>query len=337
LLKISVIIPSYNQGNFLEETILSVTSQGYPNLELFVIDGGSKDNTIEIIKKYENQLTGWISEKDSGQSDAINKGLEMCTGDILSWLCSDDLYTPGSLFKVDEVFSSLPQQTGVIHGNSEIFKKNKVINYDTGYINWPEERQFAGMTFPQPSSFMRRSILQKAGKLNTKLHFGMDYELFSRMKMISDFHYVDFLFSRYRLHDESKSTTSIAKFIDEWILIFNSIVDGLEIESIKKSLKDLKLKTPPDESTMSFFRKHKSEKNPDPDKMLFYFLVNVIRYDYITEKFDRVKTAGSFVKNNYMDLLKTEPAVVKILKRAQILHPSLLRVVRNVKRSLTKE
>ncbi len=336
VLKISVIIPSFNQGKFLEETILSVLDQKYPSLELFVIDGGSTDNSVDIIKKYEHVLSGWKSEKDQGQSDAINKGLDMCNGDIVSWLCSDDLYTPGSLIKVNEIFSSASSDVGVIHGNSEIFHNEKVVNYDKGYGGWSYERQLAGMMFPQPSSFMRRSALQKVGKLNTSLHYGMDYELFSRLKMISDFQYVDFFFSRYRLHDKSKSTTAIAKFIDEWIFIFNSIVDGLEIEPIKKVLQELNLKVAPDINLMKYFGNFKSLKL-DNDRMLYYFLLNVIRYDYATEKFDRVRKTGTYVKNNLNSYLKNEPSLIKILKRTQILPPALLRVARNFKRSLTKE
>jgi glycosyltransferase involved in cell wall biosynthesis len=161
VLKISVVIPSYNQGKFLESTILSVINQNYPSLELFLIDGGSTDNSVEIIKKYEKHFNYWVSEKDNGQSDAINKGFKLATGDIITWLCSDDLYTDNSLNKVNEVFLEADNNVAVIHGNSEIFRDDKVLFFDKGYGNWSNERQMAGMTFPQPSSFIRRSALEK--------------------------------------------------------------------------------------------------------------------------------------------------------------------------------
>jgi glycosyltransferase involved in cell wall biosynthesis len=334
VLKISVIIPSYNQGKFLEETILSVLEQDYRDLELFIIDGGSKDNSVEIIQKYSSHITGWVSEKDSGQSEAINKGFRMSSGDIISWLCSDDLYTPGTLKKVNEIFASLPPSVGVVHGNSVIFQGEKVVNYDKGYGKWTVERQLAGMTFPQPSSFMKRTFVEQAGLLKTDYHFGMDYELFSRLIMICDFHYEDIFFSRYRLHNDSKSTTSIAKFIEEWIVIFNSIVEGLNIESIKSELNKAGLTSVPDKSIVHFFSGLKTVKNLVYEKMLFYFLVNVIRYDYATGKFDRAKSIGTLLKNDFSNYLKFEPTIIKIINRLNILPAGLLKVARNIKRIL---
>src|SRR5450759_2806690 len=107
-MKISVITPSYNQGQFLEETILSVINQNYPNLEYFIIDGGSTDNSIEIIKKYEKHLTYWVSEKDNGQAHAINKGFKKATGDIVCWINSDDLLIQGAINTISNYFSRNP-------------------------------------------------------------------------------------------------------------------------------------------------------------------------------------------------------------------------------------
>ena len=101
-LKISIITPSYNQGEYIEKTIKSILDQGYPNLEYIIMDGGSNDETVEIIKKYEDKITFWQSEPDKGQTDAINKGFEKCTGDIVTWLCSDDYYEPNVLFEIEK-------------------------------------------------------------------------------------------------------------------------------------------------------------------------------------------------------------------------------------------
>ena len=337
MLKISVIIPSYNQGKFLEETILSVLGQEYPLLELLIIDGGSKDNSVSIIKKYEDKITGWLSEKDNGQSDAINKGFKMCTGDIVSWLGSDDLYTPGTLFKINELFSTFPPSIGVIHGNSEIFNSDEIIRLDKGYEVWSIARQLAGMTFPQPSSFIRKSALDLSGMLNPSLHFGMDYDLFSRLIMVSDFKYIDYQFSRYRLHDESKSTIAIAKFIEEWIIIFNSISEGLKLEKIIQVLEKNKLRTKTDTSTLHFFSELKTIKKIDYEKMLFYFLVNVIRYDYVSENFNRVRKIGIYVSNEFGDYLKSEPLIKKIIRRTQFFPPILIKIARTTKRLLIKK
>ena len=103
--KISIVTPTYNQGRFIEQTICSVLDQGYPNLEYIIIDGGSRDNTVDIIKKYEHRLSYWVSEMDSGQTHAINKGFAKCTGEIFNWINSDDYYAPDALQKIAKAFA----------------------------------------------------------------------------------------------------------------------------------------------------------------------------------------------------------------------------------------
>src|SRR5688500_13464995 len=125
--KISVITSSYNQGKFIEETILSVIGQGYENLEYLVIDGGSTDESVDIIRKYEKQIHYWVSEKDRGQSEAINKGITRSTGEIFTWINSDDLLLPGALHKAAEQFAKVPGQTGVIYGGTVLFENGKDI------------------------------------------------------------------------------------------------------------------------------------------------------------------------------------------------------------------
>ena len=260
----------------------------------------------------------------------------MCTGDVISWLGSDDLYTPGTLFKINELFSTLPPSVGVIHGNSEIFNSNQIIRLDKGYEVWSIARQLAGMTFPQPSSFIRKSALDQSGKLNPSFHYGMDYDLFSRLIMVSDFQYIDIQFSKYRLHDESKSTIAIAKFIEEWIIIFNSIAVGLKLEETIQVLEKNNLKTNTDTATLHFFSELKSIKKIDYEKMLFYFLVNVIRYDYVSENFNRVRKIGKYVSNEFGDYLKSEPLIKKVIRRTQLFPSFLIKIARTTKRLLLK-
>src|SRR5262245_38608843 len=122
--RITVITPSFNQGAFIESTIQSVLNQNYPNLEYFVIDGGSTDNSVDVIRKYESAITYWVSEKDSGQSEAINKGLKRAGGEIISWLCSDDLYVPEALQKVAALFQKHADSV-MIHGKSVLFDERE--------------------------------------------------------------------------------------------------------------------------------------------------------------------------------------------------------------------
>jgi glycosyltransferase involved in cell wall biosynthesis len=133
--KISIVTPSFNQGQYIEETILSVLSQNYPNLEYIIIDGGSTDDTVEIIKKYESRITYWVSEPDRGQSHAINKGLQKCTGEIFNWLNSDDWYMPGALFDVANAFR-INSRAQFVSGYENHVEQSGMINLHTGtFIN----------------------------------------------------------------------------------------------------------------------------------------------------------------------------------------------------------
>jgi len=184
--RISIVTPSYNQGQFIEETIRSVLLQGYPNLEYIIIDGGSTDNSIEIIKKYEQHLTYWISESDRGQSHAINKGWEKCTGDYLAWMNSDDCYLLNALNYLtktslsnnpDFVYGSTyagntMEEKQIIEGKGiRSFKLKNLLKffYSVDYI------------IPSQSVFIQKSILERIGLLNEDLHYCMDLDLFARI------------------------------------------------------------------------------------------------------------------------------------------------------------
>jgi glycosyltransferase involved in cell wall biosynthesis len=239
--RISVITPSYNQGIYLEETILSVLNQNYPDVELIIIDGGSKDNSPEIIQKYSSRLSYWVSEPDSGQSEAINKGFDRATGDILMWLNSDDVLLDGSLNKINELFNQYPE-VDIIHGQALLFGdaiKEQVIGKDGVDL---EYKYLAYIPFPQPSSFLRKKVLDKLLKVNTSLHYGMDFDLYVRAYLEGfRFMKVDYLFSKYRIHQSSKSNDDL-KFASDWAKIFSSVVRSLNgKEKIIEVLKDANL------------------------------------------------------------------------------------------------
>lgn len=180
LLKISIIIPSYNQGQFLEEAIISVISQHYPNVEIIVMDGGSTDNSVEIIKKYNNYITYWQSQKDYGQSNAINEGFRRATGSFVTWLNSDDVLLNGSLQAVDKTIQNNPQINWFL-GNvlwmdrdGRITKVGKVEKE-----NWKWNKHFL-LSNGGPSAFIRKSCLQQLGWLREDFHYMMDTELWYR-------------------------------------------------------------------------------------------------------------------------------------------------------------
>ncbi|MBW4518927.1 MAG: glycosyltransferase [Scytolyngbya sp. HA4215-MV1] len=185
--RISVITPSYNQGQFIEETICSVLGQNYPNLEYIIIDGGSTDNTVEIIKKYEPWITYWVSEPDRGQTHALNKGIEKSTGEILAYLNSDDYYLPDTLLTVAAYFQAFPN-TDLFHGKCRyVNEKGEKVGEQFGNIQKIEEILdlwhvwWAKRQFVQPEVFWTKRITNQIGLFNEDLNFVMDYEYWSRI------------------------------------------------------------------------------------------------------------------------------------------------------------
>lgn len=234
--KISIVTPSYNQGAYLEKTIKSVLDQNYPNLEYIIIDGGSTDNSVEIIKKYADRLAFWVSEKDNGQSDAINKGLSCCTGEIIAWLNSDDYYEKDTLEKVAKTFSDFPDYE-VIVGDCRIIQVDDKGNEINTFIARPGEVSqdslmsywVEGFVPPQPSMFWRKSLQDKTGLLSEELNFGMDLEFWLQFSKYSSFKKVNEILSNYLIHLESKSGSEggFDKFIAEWEKIVDDFAKTL--------------------------------------------------------------------------------------------------------------
>jgi glycosyltransferase involved in cell wall biosynthesis len=203
--KISIVTPSYNQGQFIEETIRSVLLQGYPNLEYIIIDGGSTDGSVEIIKKYEPWLTYWVSEKDRGQSHAINKGFARATGEIMAWLNSDDIYAPEALNKVAKALYGKKRTLLVgasISTNNPDRLEGKL---DCRHPSW-SELLYDVKTFPQPSVFWTRDLWEQTGGLDEDLDLVMDYDLWLRMQpYILEVIFDGTVLSIARNHPEMKS------------------------------------------------------------------------------------------------------------------------------------
>lgn len=215
--RISVVMPSFNQGSFIEESIRSVLLQGYADLEFIIIDGGSTDETVEIIKKYEPWLSFWISEPDGGQADALQKGFARATGAILAWLNSDDIYCPGALSSVGQYYSRYPE-TGLLYGDSEVIDaQGNVIDSIKGQ-DGDLELLLTRNIIPQPSAFFSRYAFDKAGGINADLHFIMDYELWIRMMLKGiKLHYIPQLLSRFRWYQISKSGSYSTQFGYEYL------------------------------------------------------------------------------------------------------------------------
>lgn len=214
--KISIVTPSFNQAQFLEETIRSVLLQGYPNLEYIIIDGGSTDGSVEIIKKYEPWLTYWVSEKDHGQADAINKGWKISTGEYLSWINSDDVLKPGSLRNVVEQFKLTPE-VGLIYGdNEETDETSKVLSVLHGkQVEFTEMLRSIYVPVPQPGSVLRRSALDSVGYLNEEWQVVLDRDFFVRFGQYYKMLYVPKVLAQIRQHPAAKSFAARSKWCTE--------------------------------------------------------------------------------------------------------------------------
>jgi glycosyltransferase involved in cell wall biosynthesis len=215
--RITIVTPSYNQGSFLEETILSVINQNYPNLEYFVIDGGSTDDSVDIIKKYADKIDWWVSERDNGQSDAIAKGFKKATGDLLAWLNSDDVYFPDALLKIGMAYSQNPNAS-IYAGGIAIGDKGNGRLKKCSLPTLPL-RMFINcglIGFGQQSSFFRAEDYRAVGGLNRNLHMRMDGDIMYRlMKYNSSAAVIDDMIGFFRWHGESKSTKEEGRYFME--------------------------------------------------------------------------------------------------------------------------
>lgn len=205
--KISIITPSYNQGDYLERTILSVLNQNYPNLEYIVIDGGSTDQSVSIIKKYEKFIAYWVSEKDSGQAEALNKGFARATGELVGWQNSDDVYLPDAFAKAAAVFSNRPDVDVAFSDRLDIDAYDNVIG-ETRFTPFSQLAYwYDGMSLSNQSAFWKRSVFKDVGLLDCQFQLAMDYEFFLRVSLRGKkFLYVKDYLGAIRRHSQTKTS-----------------------------------------------------------------------------------------------------------------------------------
>ncbi len=211
---VSIVTPSYNQARYLEQTLLSVFEQDYPRIEYIVIDGASTDGSVDIIKQYADRLAFWVSEKDSGQAEAINKGLARARGDIVAWLNSDDFYLPGAVTAAVKAFESHPE-AGLIYGDTVAVDEQGEFIHFPRCAQWTLDDLLTFHILGQPAVFMRRDVLLQAGFLDPSFHFLLDHQLWIRMASIAPMVYVPERWAAGRFHESAKNVAQAAKFGEE--------------------------------------------------------------------------------------------------------------------------
>jgi len=217
---VSIITPSFNQAAFLEHTMQSVLEQDYADIEYIVVDGGSTDGSVDIIKKYTDRLTWWISEKDNGQAEAINKGFRHAKGEIIAWINSDDTYLPGTITTLVESFQKEPEAV-IVHGDLKVIDQdNKMIN-KICYGNWGLQGLMEFRIIGQPAVFMRRTALEIAGFLDCNYHFLLDHQLWLRVAQQGRVIYIPKEWACARYHPQAKNVSQAPSFGEEAYRILN--------------------------------------------------------------------------------------------------------------------
>jgi glycosyltransferase involved in cell wall biosynthesis len=205
---VSIVTPSYNQSRFIEATILSVLDQDYPNLEYLIVDGGSQDGSLEIIQRYGERLSWWVSEPDQGQTDAINKGFAHAKGDIYAWLNSDDTYQPGAVSEAVDFLQTHPR-VGMVYGDANFID---LAGRVTGKFNAQQTSyqrlRRGGVYIPQQAAFWRANLWHQVAPLDPSFFFAMDYDLWVRLAQITEIRYTPRLWANFRLHKQGKTISA---------------------------------------------------------------------------------------------------------------------------------
>jgi len=234
---VSIVTPSFNQADFIEETLCSVLEQDYPRIEYIVIDGGSTDGSVEIIRKYADRLAYWVSERDAGQSDAINKGLRRATGDIVAWLNSDDYYVPHALTAAVQCLVAHPE-AGMVYGNVDVVDAHgQVLKRGVGSDYDLARQLLQEIIVPQPAAFWWRRVTEDVGYLRTDLHYAMDWDLWLRIGRRYSIHHLRRSLAVFRRSGVNKTAAHPDRIAGEVTSILDDLYRDAQLRPALASLK----------------------------------------------------------------------------------------------------
>jgi len=235
---VSIVTPSYNQAGFLEETVLSVLNQDYPRIEYIVVDGASTDGSVDVIRKYEDRLAYWVSEPDEGQADAVNKGWQRASGEILGWINSDDVYAPGAVERAVSTLAANPA-VGFVYGDAQ------VVDAGGGHVADTRESQpfdFEKLiTFClspcQPTVFFRHSLFEAIGLLDISLQMSMDTDYWIRLGRVTRGLNIPHTMAYMRTHSEAKTTNRYTEFLPDSLAILDKTFDDPAVPRAMRALR----------------------------------------------------------------------------------------------------
>jgi glycosyltransferase involved in cell wall biosynthesis len=236
--KISIVTISYNQGQFLEKAICSVLDQGYPNLEYIIIDGGSTDQSVEIIRRYERHLTYWVSERDRGQSHALNKGFGRCTGDLMGWLNSDDYFLPGALEAFAEAFRKSPEAGAWVGDAQHVDAKGNVLKIQQpGLLDHQSLADWEVNGFQQPACLFSKTAWEAAGPIDEKLDIAMDFDLWLKISSTRAFARIPLTLAAATIHPLAKTQAfENLKHAEMWMVLMRHHFDDVAKRKILEVL-----------------------------------------------------------------------------------------------------
>ncbi len=236
--RVSIVTPSYNQAQVIEETIRSVLLQGYPDLEYLILDGGSTDGSAEVIRRYEPYLAYWVSERDEGQADAINRGWARSTGEMVAYLNSDDVYEPGAVHRAVAYLLAHPNAVAVSGSYALVDDRGETIQTIPAR-RFDLRSELRGNSVCQPTVFMRRAPLFDVGLLDASLHYAMDYDLWLKLGLSGEIGHLDATQARFRVGSSAKSVSQADRFLPEIIRVLDRFFERPDLPEDIRSLRTL--------------------------------------------------------------------------------------------------